>query len=361
MSPPQKIGVLTFHRCINYGSYWQSRCLVEGLRARGKDAILLDHASPRINRAEWRCALQPLLPAPVQRSDYPLYAAKVRSFFNAIAALPLSPRFALENPLNMDSYDLVIVGSDEVWNLRHPWYGKHAIFFGDGLRAPRVASYAASFGNQPASQGLDRRWADKLRKFPKISIRDENSRRLIEKALGYEPELVLDPCLQFPEAVSASVASSKRKSPANHYVAIYGHTFPKWFKEQVRRWAEEQGLRLISIGYRNDWADEQWISAGPEDFAAFMAASQAVATNFFHGCVFALLNGKPFACAPSEYRVNKLRGLTELVGAERHLLSEEAPKTHYDSILREAFDPTITNRIATLRRRSAAYLDDVLN
>ena len=31
-----KIGVLTFHRCINYGSYWQARSLVEGLRSRGR-------------------------------------------------------------------------------------------------------------------------------------------------------------------------------------------------------------------------------------------------------------------------------------------------------------------------------------
>ena len=53
----KKIGVLTFHRCINYGSYWQARCLVEGLRARGHDAVLLDHDSPQVNRAEWRCAL----------------------------------------------------------------------------------------------------------------------------------------------------------------------------------------------------------------------------------------------------------------------------------------------------------------
>ena len=61
---PGKIGVLTFHRCINYGSYWQARCLVEGLRAAGHDAILLDHVSERVNRAEWRCALSPHLPAP---------------------------------------------------------------------------------------------------------------------------------------------------------------------------------------------------------------------------------------------------------------------------------------------------------
>jgi hypothetical protein len=52
-----KIGILTFHRCINYGSYWQARCLVEGLRARGHHAAILDHDSRRINIAEWKCAL----------------------------------------------------------------------------------------------------------------------------------------------------------------------------------------------------------------------------------------------------------------------------------------------------------------
>ena len=52
MTPARRIGVLTFHRCINYGSYWQARCLTEGLRRRGHDAGLLDHRSARVNRAE---------------------------------------------------------------------------------------------------------------------------------------------------------------------------------------------------------------------------------------------------------------------------------------------------------------------
>jgi hypothetical protein len=30
-----KVRILTFHKCINYGSYWQARCRVEVLRARG--------------------------------------------------------------------------------------------------------------------------------------------------------------------------------------------------------------------------------------------------------------------------------------------------------------------------------------
>src|SRR3954470_9533735 len=83
-----RVGVLTFHRCINYGSYWQARCLVSGLRARGHDAVLLDHESARVNRAEWRCALRPLLPEATPRADFPLYAAKARKLLRAIDALP---------------------------------------------------------------------------------------------------------------------------------------------------------------------------------------------------------------------------------------------------------------------------------
>jgi len=53
------VGILTFHRCINYGSYWQARCLVDGIRKLGPEAVLLDHRPVNIDRVEWRCALTP--------------------------------------------------------------------------------------------------------------------------------------------------------------------------------------------------------------------------------------------------------------------------------------------------------------
>jgi hypothetical protein len=50
------IGVLTFHDSINYGSYWQARCLAEGLAARGERTVLLDHRARSIRSAELRNA-----------------------------------------------------------------------------------------------------------------------------------------------------------------------------------------------------------------------------------------------------------------------------------------------------------------
>lgn len=349
-----RIGVLTFHRCINYGSYWQARCLVEGLRRAGHDAVLLDHRSARIDRVEWRCALQPRLPERSTREDMRAYARKARTFLREIEALPLSAPFPLEQPGQMPPMDLVVVGSDEVWNLAHPWYGGFAPFFGEGLRADEVVAYAASCGNHDAAAGLPDEWAARLGNFREIAVRDYNSRALVEQALGTEPPMVLDPCLQFPPEVAPLTPEGFE---AGHFALVYGHGFPDWFADGARRWARERGLPLVSVGYRNDWADAQWLDAGPLEFAGLMAGSAAVLTTFFHGCVFALLNDRPFACAGSPYRMNKIRDLIRTTGAGRHLLTGNAG---FAAALDAPPGADVAHAIAGLRVQSDAYLQTVL-
>ena len=350
-----KTGVLTFHRCINYGSYWQARCLVQGLRALGHDAVLLDHASRRVDVAEWRCAFRPTLPERGPAGDRPAYRRKLRRFFEAFEQLPLSTRFPLDEPARMPDCGTVVVGSDEVWNLSHPWY-RHPVFYGEGIRAERLLSYAASFGNHEAPSGLEPAWTQRLRSFDWISVRDEVSRAIVRTATGIDPDLVLDPCLQFPLEPDHDCDELPRRA----YVAVYGHGFSAGFAEHVVRWARRRRREIVSIGYRNDWADRQWIDAGPHAFAHFIAGAQAVATNFFHGCVFALRNGKPFACEATPYRGNKLRCLMAAVGGERHLVDAGTDTAGYDALLDAPPLPAVQRRIDRLRERSSAYLAQAL-
>lgn len=352
-----KIGVLTFHRCINYGSYWQARCLAEGLQARGHNAVILDHESRRVNSAEWKCAYRPTLPTHVPETDFPLYRKKIEKFFKIFETMPLSPRFPLDKPAEMENYDVVVVGSDEVWNLFHPWYGKCPLFYGDGIKADRLISYAASFGNYPASWGLEQAWADKLKNFDAIAVRDANSQAIIQHALGIEAPIVLDPCLQFPvHPDERSLAHLPQK-----YIAVYGHNFSEFFIKEIKHFANKQHLPLISIGYRNDWADDQWLTADPHDFAHFMANAEAVATNFFHGCVFALRNQKPFVCETTPYRSIKVQSLMEKVCGVRHLVSKNTPTSVYTAQLSEPLALDITQKIAQLRQSSNAYLEEALS
>lgn len=350
----RKIGVLTLHKCVNYGSYWQARCLIEGLRRRGFDAELLDHDCICVRRAEARCALQPKLPERTPRRELRHYAAKTRRFVEAIARLPQSPRFPLHRPQEVPRYDTILVGSDEVWNFRHPWYGSEPIFFGDGLKTGRLVSYAASFGNHSAWDGIAPEWAERLHRFAAISVRDENSWHLVRGGTGREPELVLDPCLAFPEPATVPALNG------TEFAVVYGHGFPAWLAAMVREWADGARVRLISVGYSNDWADEQRVGAGPAEFAGLMAGARAVITNFFHGCVFALLHGKPWAAVPSDYRAIKIPDLAAILGAQDCLVSDQTVAGELRELLDTPVQPDVRERLDQLRVRSEAYLDAAL-
>lgn len=348
-----KVGVLTFHRCINYGSYWQARCLVEGLRAAGHDAWLLDHHDDAVARAEWRCAFQPTLPARTLAADLPAYKAKGRRFAAAFERLPLSPRFALRDPAALRDHRAVVVGSDEVWNFRHPWYASVPLFFGEGLRAARRVSYAASFGNHDAVDGIGAEWAARLRRFTAISVRDANARALVAAAIGAEPPLVPDPVLQF-------AAHVPRANGRERYALVYGHGFPDWLAAAMGRWSARHGLTLHSIGYRNDWADVQEIDAGPEAFAERAAGASALVTNFFHGCVFALVNDTPFVTAPSPYRFNKVRDLAAALDAGHRIVAPDTDDAAYDALLTEPPAERVAAPLARLRAEASDFLATAL-
>jgi Polysaccharide pyruvyl transferase len=355
MAFSRKVGVLTFHRSLNFGSYWQARCLVDGLRARGHDAELLDHDCKCVRRAELRCALQPELPKRTPRRHLKRYSAKVRKFSEAAASLPLSRPFSLHKPEDARRYDTIVVGSDEVWNFRHPWYGGKPIFFGEGLKTERLVSYAASFGNHSAWDGIHPDWARRLARFSGLSVRDENSRHLVSGGIAREPALVLDPCLQFADLFRAEPSAN------GHYAVVYGHSFPQWLVGLVRPWAERRGMRLVSLGYSNGWADDQLVGCGPIEFASVMAGARAVVTNFFHGCIFSLLHGKPWVSCASDYRAIKIPDLLTTLGASHRLIDSETHAQTADELLQTPLESAVAARVADLRAQSDAYLDAVLS
>lgn len=347
------VGVLTFHASINYGSYWQARCLVEGLAARGHAVTLLDHHSAAVRSAELRSAFQPDLPRRTPRRHFPALGRKIRAFAEAVGHLPRSAPFPLDRPDLAPGFDTVVVGSDEVWNFGHPWYSARPLFFGEGSGG-RLVAYAASFGGHDAAHGLDAGWTARLARFDALSVRDANSQAMVAAALGHRPPLVLDPCLQFPDALPPAPADP------GDYLLLYGHGLPDWFAAGIRAQADAMRLPIVTIGYPHRIADVDRSDAGPLEFATLVAGARAVATSFFHGAVFALHYGRPFVAAASPYRRLKLEGLTRSLDAPHRLVDPHRSEADIRTLLETPVEPAVRARIAEGRIRSTAFLDGAL-
>jgi hypothetical protein len=86
-----------------------------------------------------------------------------------------------------------------------------------------------------------------------------------------------------------------------------------------------------------------------------------VITNFFHGCVFALLNGKPWASAPSDYRSIKIPDLATMLGSQARIIDEDTETGRFDRLLEMPPQPDVLARIEEARARSNAFLDAALS
>jgi hypothetical protein len=350
-----KIGILTFHKCFNYGAYWQARCMVEGIQAMGHDAVILDHWSWSANIAEWKCGFLPFRRNRRVLADCAAYGRKLMAFERARNRLPLSRPFPLDRPENLDSYDMVVVGSDEVWNTKHAWYGGKGLFFGIGLRCAALVAHAASFGSHSSNESLAPSLSNALRRFASITVRDMNSQAIVRNAIGLEPDIVLDPCLHFEPSPDTDGGV-----PLQPYAVVYGVGFSPAFARCVADWARVKGIRLVSVGYRNDWADENRLFASPDDFVQLMRRAQAVATNYFHGCVFALRYARPFLCETTPYREIKIRDLLATLGADRHRFWQGDAEEACTQRLSEPLSQDILIRIQALRESSQAKLERTL-
>jgi len=347
-----KIGILTFHRCVNYGAYWQVRCLSDFFKRAGYEPQVLDYGWKGFLVREIGHALRPFRGAP--KSDVFRFGVKTLKCYGAQQRLRRTPGFSLRSPPDFSDFDLITVGSDEVWNLSHPWLGKVPLFFGERLKPKRLVSYAASFGNYAATNGLPAEWAHRLQRFDNISVRDNNSFELVQQHVGRTPTLVLDPCLL---AETLEVPAQTSSEPP--YVLVYGNRFVPELIAATRQWARTKNLPIISVGYRNDWTDRSILTAGPHDFLRMVNGAAAVVTTYFHGCVFSLRCQRPFIAQLSPYRANKVAGLLSMVKAT-HRIFDPAIPGKLEALLTTPIEPQTLSAISHLRSTSVHYLEGCL-
>ena len=91
-----------------------------------------------------------------------------------------------------------------------------------------------------------------------------------------------------------------------------------------------------------------------------MAGARAVVTNFFHGCVFSIINRRPFVAALSGYRTNKVQDLLDRLDLSDRLMTADAGAIDYGRGLSTPPGAATGQRLATLREASENFLDAAL-
>ena len=219
-----------------------------------------------------------------------------------------------------NNYDLVVIGSDEVFNFnQNTYYGFSTQLFGDVKNTKKVISYAGTFGTTTIDVinkcGVRDSIVRAMRKMAAISVRDMNSFNVVKNLLGKEPYLNVDPVLIFDYQKYAVDPIEK------DYIIVY--SYPNRFNGKkevnaIKQFAKQKGKKLISICFYFPWCDVT-LMPHPFEVLGYIKNADYVITDTFHGCVMSMKFNKQFVSFSRESNMHKLTSLLTQFGLSNRI------------------------------------------
>lgn len=317
----KRIGILTFWGVPNYGAFAQAYALNKLLKKNYKDCEVkhmaylhqkhhdLYYKKRKPTLSSVNCLLSPSFFKKCLQyyiNPYKTYP-EFEQDWNSIDHISLSNNKSLE-----DCYqDVIVTGSDAIWEFSIPEFGNDIHLIGNNLNCNKLVSYAASFGDMKPNDNFDSFIKIGLGHYDDISVRDENSRVIVNSILGKEcAKLVLDPTLVYDFKEDTDIPKSKY----DNYVLVYGNDFPQELINKVVRYARENKLSIIGAGIAPNWCDHRFTDIGPKAWIGLFRNAEFVVTCTFHGLMFGINYEKKIVFNQVEYVKNRSTTLLQKLG-----------------------------------------------
>ena len=300
-----KIGILTYHNAVNYGAVLQAFALLNKLNSiDGVNASIIDYKSIAVEQQyrllsrESAGSLKNFL---LSNITWLLRRGK-RKKFNIF--LHSKDGLAIEsNRMDFKIYDIVIVGSDQVWN-PNCTMGDITYLLPYNKHNTKKISYAASIGDPKNIEGYQKDYnIDYLKyllDFNRISVREEDSKTFLIKN-GVECTSVIDPVLLF----GAERWMSYIRLFNEQYILVYNLGNFKTLKCFLEMFNKEKKLRVLVINkdIKGDIMYYQYkniSSVHPLSFVELIANASYVITDSFHATAFSIMFHKEFFTVSSD-------------------------------------------------------------
>lgn len=355
-----KVAIVTQPLGLNVGGMLQNLALQQALRSLGHESVTIRYqiAGPGLKDLARIAArnVRTLLRRLSGRADRMLYLcdlrpsrANLRFISRHIACTPGCGSYA-----PVEDAGAYVVGSDQVWRPRYNVGTLPDMFlrFAAGQKVRRVA-YAASFGvgTREYDEALIALCSPLLAAFDAVSVRERSGVELCRDMLGRaDAAFVADPTMLLTaddyRRICADIPVSGSRRVVSYILDLNTDK-----RTACRTFARTLGAPLRDLAPRAT-APDRWLAAIRD--AAF------VVTDSFHGTVFAIIMGKPFAVLANDKRGNsRLLSLLDSVGLADRVVTSPAD---IDRIAAAPVDyAAVADIVARMRHESFDFLKKSLN
>lgn len=343
-----KIGLLTFHRAINYGAILQAYSLYKILKDLNNQVEVIDYY-PKQDEADYNIFRSLFLPKNwiynilVLPYSWKIKAKKDKFVDFQKRYLPLSRRFlcCADLMLGGQQYDAIVTGSDQVFN---PVNDEkiNTYYLGFASDKTKKIAYAPSFGISNFNSKLAEKLRPYLYGFNSLSCRENDGSKFISETSGKDCSTVLDPVFLTSKDEWNGIADCK--TAERGYIFVYDLNGRNRLIELAYRLKTKTELPIVCLSTKKYFTkrykvDRLVLDVGPKGFLKYISEASYVLTDSFHGTSFSMLFGKKFlSCIALQKSSARLTSLLSSTNLLHHLVQLEDVHSFNLDIIEEQYD-----------------------
>lgn len=301
-----RIGILTFHKVINYGAYLQAFSLSNKLQKEfpDDDVEIIDFIAHKQKKRERFMLLWNVKHHGIKGGISEL--KKRNAFGSAHKFLSLSPKTICTKNLNKlysyidERYDVLIIGSDAVFNWNQTNFPTP--FIPDYKFSIPVYTYAASVhGLKFLKEEKDKieKCGEAFNSMKLIGVRDACTENFVKYCSNKghtihccDPTLFIDKdriyCMG--NGVEEKIKQRYNFSLDSKYIVVMAPD-----SEMIKQISEKYGkdYKIVSVFVKSAYSDIYISDLDPFEWTAILKKAAVVVTSYFHGTLLSLVQGTP--------------------------------------------------------------------
>lgn len=368
-----KAGIVTFNSAHNYGAVLQVYAMQEYLKSLGLDVDVINYRIKEIDNVYKLYN--------VRRKDPKLIRGIKKA--KKILKVNLCERWKLEKRKNFEyfinnvlnttkpyttlqeiqkdflQYDVLIAGSDQIWNTELTKGFKPAYFLEFGNKDARRISYAASLGNDSIDEKYILFYKRYLENFDFISVREEAMKDILKDLTDKPITRVIDPTLLLDKEVYDKLKIETRYKGKDYIYVHYIGNDDKTY-EIADQLSRKLGIPVLHNRQKGLFENEldSLFNARPEEFISVIENAKYIVTNSFHTTVFSLIYEKDFITIPHATRPARMQNLLEIAGLSNHLVEDVRIMPKLETLKIDYKD--VKRRLLEERKSSIEFLNNAI-
>ncbi len=365
----KEVGIITTSNAINYGAVLQAYALKEVITEQGLRVEIINYAGnlEKMGRKVFRSnhGIKSLV-----YNGIILLNRRYRK--NRLKLIHMFDDFK-NNELNMHEedlvdkeriesvlhYDVLLVGSDQLWNLNLMDDDIYFLPFYQSYPDLTYCAYAVSIAEE-MSESQIRRIQERTRHFKRISIREKKTADYLKKLLSREIENNIDPVFLLTREKWSTIIGKKMDLPED-YIFVFLISRNHQDKDIINYFKRKTGKKIVTLNLHPVEyisSDKVFHSVDPFEFVELIRKARLIVTDSFHTTAFSIIFNREFYTIQRASRNIRIMNLYEILEIRDRFINQD---NYQDIFPMETIHYDIVNRkIQTERKKSIQYLRDVL-